>query len=284
MKYKIITDSTTYFTESYFEKHNISRVSLNVLEGDKTYKELEITNEFIYEKILANKKLSTSQPSPAEFLAAYEKAIDEGYDTIFVVTVSKELSGTYQSALLAKKMLDEPNKIHLFDSIMAAYGNGLLVDQLRIMVDEDRPLEYIINRFNRLNKNSNLSFTIEDLKMLMKSGRISKAKAFIGRVLRVKPILSMDEGKLHLMDSERTYKKVIETITEQIVKTTDGFEKIYLRVVSKDSLELATRLKEEIESKIKATKITFSKYIGPVFSKHLGAQGFGVAWTVEGKK
>jgi DegV family protein with EDD domain len=282
MKFSVVVDSTFYLSEEEIKRYGIKRASLNVIQGEHTYKELELENQFIYDRLKNGQHLTTSQPSPAEFLTLYEEALAEGADVVFVMTLAQPLSGTYQSAELARKMSDAPEKIHLFQSRMAAMGNEMLCLELCKMIEAGHTKEEIVDRIERLNATSHTNFTIENLIHLMRSGRLSKAKAMIGTVLRVKPILEQDEtGKLGIHGSARTHKKVMEMILENIRQTTKGASKIIVRFISKNSHENARELERLVKETFDNVQSTFSEYIGPVFSLHLGTNAYGLAWCSE---
>ena len=219
MNYKIVIDSTVYLSQKEIKENGIKIASLNILDKDEVFKELDVDCEFVYGRLANGHHLTTSQPSPAEFFDIYEGLIKEGADKIFVVTLAPPLSGTFQSATIARTMLDEPNKIHVFESKMAAFGNEMLVIELIKMINEGKAEKEIINRITALNSEANLIFTVESLQHLARSGRLSKAKALIGTVLRVKPLIKMVDGKLDLFKSERTHKKVALSIIKNIVKS-----------------------------------------------------------------
>ncbi len=281
MTFKVVVDSTFYLSEEQFKETGVKRASLNVIEGDKTHKELEIENQFVFDALKHGHRLTTSQPSPAEFLELYEEAIAEGADRVFVMTLAEPLSGTYQSALLAQKMLDDPDKVYLFRSRMAAFGNEMLLLELINMINAGKSEQEIIDRINHLNSTSYVMFTIENLIHLMRSGRLSRAKALVGTVLRVKPILHTVEGKLELAGSSRTHKKVMATLLDRMKETTQGAKKIFVRVISKNSLEHAKTLEQLIRDTFDNIELTFTEYVGPVFSIHLGTNAYGVSWCSE---
>jgi len=281
-KYAIITDSTTYFTAEEFKVNGIKRASLNIIDGDTVYRETDVENPLVYELFDQGKRLTTSQPSPGDYLSLYQDFLEQGVEKIFVLVISEKLSGTYQSAKIAMNMLDDPSKVHLFDSIMAAFGNEMLLLELLKMTEEEQAFDAIVERMNKLILNAGLVFTSEDLISLIRSGRLSKAKAMIGTVLRVKPIVKMTKGKLDLLASSRTNKKALDTIIEYLHDNIQqNYKKLYVRVLSHNSLEFATKLKEEILSKYGNIELTFSEYIGPVFNVHLGPKGFGLSWMTE---
>ena len=247
MKYRIVVDSTVYLSDEEIKKFQIKRASLNVIDKDETFKELKIDNDFVYSRLENGHRLTTSQPSPGEFFDLYQEMFDEGAELVFVVTLAQPLSGTYQSAVLARTMLDEPNKVHIFESKMAAFGNEMLVLELQRLIEEGKQASDIIKHVSDLNANSNLIFTVENLQHLSRSGRLSKAKAMIGSVLKVKPLIQMVDGKLDLFASERTHKKVIAKIMTQIQETTHNAKLIHFRILSKNSMEQAKALEAQIK-------------------------------------
>lgn len=281
MNFRIVVDSTFYLSEEEFEKYKIKRATLNVIDGNETYHEMDLENQFIYDRLAQGHKLTTSQPAPGMFHKLYEECVEEGADKIFVLTLAEPLSGTYQSAVIARQMMDDPDKVHIFKSRMAALGNEMLCLELAHMVEAGKTEEEIIKRINHLNDRSYVTFTIENLFHLMRSGRLSKAKALIGSVLRVKPILHTNEGKLEIYGSARTHKKVMNDMLEYMKRTTEGAKHIIVRVTSKGSLENARKLEQHIRNAFKNITLSFTEYVGPVFSLHLGTNAYAVAWCSE---
>jgi DegV family protein with EDD domain len=280
-KYGIVIDSTSYLSEKQVKENDIIKVSLNIIDKDKTYKELEVTNDFVYDKLEHGNKLTTSQPAPGEFLNAYEAQLKKGYEKVFVVTISEPLSGTYQSAKLAKSMMDDPSKIIIIESNMASFGNEMVVLQLVQMIEENKSEKAILKRISELFNTSNLIFTIENMISIYRSGRISKTKAAIGTVLRLKPLIQMINGKLSILKSVRTHKSVVESLLDRMEETTKGFKTIFVRVQSKDSMDQALILEKAIKDRFKNAIISMNDHLGPVFSLHLGKKGYGASWCAE---
>ena len=282
-KIALIFDSTVYLSQEVLEKNKVNVVSLNVIEGNETYKETEIDNDFVFERINKKIKLTTSQPSPSEFLDVYEKCLKEGYTDLIVLTLSKELSGTYQSALLAKNMLSTPKAVHLLDTNNAAYGNELLGLRLIELVDAKKPVQEILKQMEVYIKNSYLMFTVENLFFLQKGGRLSTAQALLGTVLRVKPVIKMIEGKLKLYHKERTHKKLYDFFVKEM-KNDPNYgpdKKVYVRIITRDAEDSAKALEEAILSEFKHAEIEITPNLGPVFSIHVGPKGFGYTWIFE---
>lgn len=281
MKFGIVIDSTVYLDQKLIKENDIRLASLNIIDKDETFKETLVDTDFVLKRMEKGSRLTTSQPAPGEFLEIYEDMLETKYDHIFVVTLAKPLSGTYQSALLAKNMLDNPEKITLFESKMAAFGNEMLVIELLDLIKEEKTLDEITTKMNHFIHSSELIFTIENLFHIARSGRLSKAKALVGSVLRVKPLIKMVEGKLDMYHTERTHKKVVIEIIKRMVETTKNAKKINVRILSHSSLEQARMLESEIKKAFDNIKITFTEYLGPVFTLHLGTNGYGVSWCSE---
>ncbi len=280
-KYAILIDSTVYLTKEQIEENDISVISLNVVEGTVSHREVDVDNEFIFAKQAKGAKFTTSQPAPGEFLEIYEKRLEEGYEKVFVVLLSSNISGTYQSAKLARNMLDDPSKVYLFDTKLAAYGAAMIAVELIDMINNDLDEKVIIERIDRILTTSKQFFTVEHLFSLARGGRLSTASAAIGTVLRVKPIIQVLDGKLELVHKERTYAKVHKHLLGKIKEHLADYKTITFRVCSTHSLESATNLKDLLIENFPEAKISFIDYLGPVFSIHVGYKGYGLSWFCE---
>lgn len=280
-KYAIVIDSTVYLTKKQIEDNNLTVVSLNVVEGDTSKREVDVDNNYIFDRQDKGATLTTSQPSPGEFLESYEKLLSLGYEKIFVVLISKNLSGTFQSAYLAKNMLDDPEKVYIFDTMLAAYGNEMIVEQVIKMIDENKTEKEIIERIERIISTSGEMFTVENLFSLVKGGRVSSTTAAIATVLRIKPIVKILEGTLVVVNKERTHKKVHKYMVENILEDSKGYDKITFRITYHNSAESAEQLKSFIQEKFPTSDIVFTDYLGPVFSIHIGKKGYGLSWFAE---
>jgi len=177
--------------------------------------------------------------------------------------------------------MDDPSKIIILDSNMASFGNEMVIIQLAEMIKENKTEKEIIKRITELFKTSNLVFTIENMISIYRSGRISKTKAAIGTVLRLKPLIQMIDGKLSILKSVRTHKAVVETLLHRMEETTKGFKTIHVRVQSKDSMEQALILEKAVKDRFKNAIISINDHLGPVFSLHLGKKGYGASWCAE---
>lgn len=280
-KQRIVIDSTVYIPKEMIEKHDVKVVSLNVIDGTDTYAEVDVDNDFIWKKQDEGAQWKTSQPAPGDFLTTYQELLAEGAEVIYCVLVSKNMSGTYQSALLAKNMLDEPERVHLFDTMLAAYGTEMIAVELIDMASRGYAQEEIVTRITSIIETSMQMFTVENLFSLTKGGRLSVTRAAIGTVLRVKPIVQVIDGKLEVVKSERTHRKLHNYFIKNVKESLEGKTSVTFYVTSQNSYESANDVREMLLAEFPGSKLTFTEYLGPVFTIHVGKKGYGISWFVE---
>lgn len=280
-KYGIIVDSTFYFSDDEYKRMDLRKVSLNIIDKEESFKESDVDTKFVHDRLNAGHKLTTSQPSPGEFLTAYEEMFAKGYEKLFVLTLAKPLSGTYQSALLAKNMLDDQSKVHVFKSILASFGNELITERLYDLIQRDFSLEDIVVQIDKYIENSHLIISVGSLISMFKSGRLSRTKAAIGTVMRIKPIIKMEEGRLDLFKSARSHKKVVGEMMNYMITSSKGFKKMFVRIQSHNNMEQAKQIEALVQEHLPHAVISFNDYLGPIFNLHIGTKGYGVAWCGE---
>lgn len=207
-KIKIITDSTADLPKDIIEKYDIEVIPLFVSFGDKVYKDgVDIKLEQLFTKIeKENVFPQTSQVNPQRFYEYYKKYIDKGY-SIISIHISSKMSGTYQSACLAKDMLDSDNII-VIDSNNVTSGLGLLVIKACKLKDEGLFIEEIVKGVKETIPHIKSVLAFETLDYLVKGGRLSKTAGFIGNVLGIKPILAVENGEMVVKDKVRGSKKL----------------------------------------------------------------------------
>ncbi|EJO5347984.1 DegV family protein [Clostridium botulinum] len=237
-KIKIITDSTADLPSHIVEKYDIEVIPLFVSFGDKVYKDgVDIKLGQLFGKI-ENENLfpQTSQVNPQRFYEYYKKYIDKGY-SILSIHISSKMSGTYQSACLAKDMIGSHN-ITVIDSNNVTSGLGLLVIKACKLRNEGLSMEQIVNGVKETMPHIKSVLAFETLDYLVKGGRLSKTAGFIGNVLGIKPILAVEDGEMVVKDKVRGSKKAIRAIFEYINKL--GLKKgepcVLLHVENKDIL------------------------------------------------
>lgn len=216
MGVRIITDSTSDINLEQAKEMGITIVPLKVIFGDQEYREgIEITMEGFYEKLVTSEKLpTTSQPSPDDFLIHFKQAKDAG-DSVVVILIAGKLSGTLQSANIAKEM-SEYSQIHIVDSNTTITGLRLLVDHALKLKEQGIEAEKIAAILEELKERIVLLAMVDTLEFLQKGGRLSKSSAIIGSLLNFKPIITLKDGAIGVVGKERGANKGIARILEAI--------------------------------------------------------------------
>ncbi|MCF7927291.1 MAG: DegV family protein [Candidatus Izimaplasma sp.] len=277
----LIIDSTVSLPKDLITKEDIEVVSLLVTDNENNeYKEKNIDRHFIVSELDKGKTFKTSQPAPTDFIAAYNKQLKK-YMTVFYLGISKGLSGTYQAALLAKNMCDKAESIHVLDTNMAAYGSEMLAYEMIDMIHKKLSVETIKSNITSMAEHSELLFTVENLFSLVRGGRLSHAKAILGTVLRIKPIIKMIDGELKLVNKERTYKKVFNYFLETITDTKVEQGKLKILIIHENSYDAAKKLFTVLNNNFPKATITMTNRLSPVMTIHVGLKGFGISWFYE---
>ena len=216
MKLAIVTDSTCDLTAEQLEALEVHRVHLYVSFKGETHRDwIDITPKDIIQGVQAGADLpTTSQPSPEDFTSAYKAVVAEGAEQILVITISSAISGTLNSATLAAEEATVP--VTLFDSKQASMGIGNLVRVAATMRDEGVGMEDIVRALERMRDSMRVMFAVDTLDFLLKGGRVSSASALIGGMLNIKPLLTLDDGKIVPAARVRGTKKAIAELVARI--------------------------------------------------------------------
>jgi len=211
---KIIADSLSDIPVDLREQYNISVLPLTIIFGEEEYKDgVNLTTDEFFEKLTTSKQMpSTSQVPPNDFLMEIEKALGEGYE-VLVINGSSGASGTHQSAVMAKNQLNRGD-VTVVDTLALSYGCGMIVVEAAKMAKEGKPKEEILHKIEDMKKRIDHIFSVETLEFLKRGGRLSPAKAAIGTILNVKPILTIEDGKVEPLDKVRGSKKIIQRMIE----------------------------------------------------------------------
>lgn len=265
---KIIADSVCDLPEDIIKKYDIDIQPLTINFDNQSFRDgVDLETRELFQLLNASTKLpTTSQVSPGEFIKAFESYKD--YKSAIVITMSSKLSGTYQSALLAKEQLSKLD-ISVVDSQGITLGYGLLVYRAAKMASEGCTKEEIVTSIETMKQNIKYLFVVDTLEYLKKGGRLSATKAALGTILNIKPVLTMDDGYLVPYNKVRTKKKVIPWIIEYLKKTGVDFKGKSIGVNHADDLESALELIEEIKKNFEVGEIILSE-TGCTVSVHSG--------------
>lgn len=270
--YIIMTDSCCDLPFDYIEKNSIPYVNLTCVFAGKEYEDdlgKSIDYKVFYEGMRNGEIPKTSQPNVEAFYRVFKDYISQGRNIIYIC-VSSGLSGTYNSAHIAKNMiLDEYKdaKIAIVDTLTASLGQGLLIINAVKMREKRASFEDIVGYLENNKLNLNTYITVNDLNHLKRGGRISSAAAMVGIVLHIKPVLTLnDEGKVI-----NVINKLAEIVCERIENSGEEI----ISICHGDAEEEAERLKELILNEIKVKDVVIN-YIGPVVGTYGGPGALAV--------
>lgn len=271
MKIAIITDSTSDLKAS----EGISIVPLYVhFQGQIRKDWEEITPSQIFQGLKEGSDIpSTSQPSPQDFKNAFEKALLD-YDHVLAIMVSSNLSGTLGSATLAAQ--DYPGKITLFDSMSTCSGLGMMVLRAKEMLDEGNSLDGVLVELERIRDDFKLLFTVANLDMLKRNGRIGGAQALLGGILGIKPILTLENGRVETQSRARGEKKALSEIVEAFKVWAKGRERIRVMYIYSVDPNAVLNLKAAILETGLPVVESKDFELGAVVATHTGPGTYGL--------
>ena len=229
MTFRIVTDSTADLSEDYLQKYDIEVLGMTVTIGDQTFPtigENSLSNEHLLREIKAGKTVQTSQINSGQFSELFKKFISQNpEEEIVYLAFSSGLSGTYQSAVIAREMVLEEYpqaKITVVDTLAAASGEGFLVQEMVELRESGKSLTEALLIFEELILRLKSLFMVDDLNHLARGGRIPKAVAMVGTMANIKPLLTVDsEGKLTQLTKVRGKKKAIKSLVDMTLEEMD---------------------------------------------------------------
>ncbi len=274
MGVKIITDSTSDIPESIVSDLDIEVVPLNIHIGQDNFKHgVDIGTDEFYAKLLTGSELpKTSQPSPGEFLEVYRKCLDDS-DAIVSIHVTSKLSGTYNSAIQAKSELSTNKKIEIIDSATVSMALGLIVIRAATIAKDGGNLEEVLKEIEDCCNNTEVLVVLDTLEYLEKGGRIGKARALIGSILSLKPILTVEDGIVGTFGKARTFAKAMNTLEEAI----KGFTPVSdVAVFYSTDKSIADDMVDRMSGIVDSDKLVISR-IGPTVGTYAGPKAIAVA-------
>lgn len=280
-EFEIVTDSCCDLPISYVNEKKINIVNLTCIFDEKEYIDdlgKNLSFKDFYDGMEKGILAKTSQPSTDAFYTLFKKLVNENKDILYLC-VSSGLSGTINSANIARKMILEESKeanIYILDALTASLGLGLCVVKAVDLKESGKSMDEIINFLEECKQNLNTYITVNDLVYLKRGGRISSAAAMFGMVLHIKPILTLNhEGRVIPVLKVRGRKKAIDKIFELVLERIINPEEQTIFISHGNCFEEANRLKERIESRIHVKSFIISD-IGPVVGTYGGPGAIAV--------
>jgi len=274
---QVVTDSTAYLPEDFVEQHNIHVVPLNVLFGAKSYQEgIDLDYEQFYRMLAGADELpTTSQPAAGDFLTVYSELVEAGHEVISI-HISSGISGTIDSALAARKMLADPDRVSVVDSLATSIGLELVVRAALDAIQAGQTRHEIVAFLEQLAKQVHTYFAVDTLEYLHKGGRIGSASALLGTALKFKPILFLKDGKIEPWGKVRTKRKAVTKLLDVVEEKLGGQPAAGVALAHAQVPDEAEALSQQVQQRLSCERCYMSQ-IGPVIGTHTGPGVLGIS-------
>lgn len=252
MSYKIIIDSCGELLDEWKKDEHFESVALTLNVGGENIIDDETFDQADFlKKVAASPECPKSAcPSPERYM----KAFDCDADHIYAVTLSAELSGSYNSAVLGRNLLEEEKpgrKVHIFNSKSASIGQTLIGMKIQECEEAGYSFEKVIETVDEYIAGQHTFFVLDNLETLRKNGRLSKVKALVASALKIKPVMgSTDEGNICQLDQARGINKALVKMAGQIAEKTQNSEEKVLAISHCNCHERAILLKNALQEKM----------------------------------
>jgi DegV family protein with EDD domain len=271
----IVVDSTADFPEAPERFANWRVVPLYVLFGDQSYRDyVELSPQEFYARLRTADQLpTTSQPTPGDFLAAYEAL--SHYERIYSLHISAALSGTYQSARNAAAELGDKVRVVDSESASAAIAMlGLAIQQRLERGTTDEEIEALVARYK---ERAGLIFSVDTLEFLRRGGRIGRASAWAGELLHVKPILTL-KGEVAPVKRVRGNRKAMQEFVTAFTSASSDVPSLKVGIAHADAPERAEQLRKMVRAERPQAEIEIVTTLGAVLGTHAGPGTVGFFW------
>ena len=283
MNIKLLADSGCDIPLDELKEKGIYLVPVKLLFGLEDYKDkVDISVEEFYEKLeTAEVYPTTSQPSPQDFYEKYEQAREDGVEILVGMVLSTKLSGTYQSAMIAQDLFEstygtEGMKIKIFDSLNATVPLAACVYTFSDIINHGGTLEELDSVWEVLKERTILAGALTTLEFLQRSGRVSKTKAFVGKIFNLRPLVSITEGVIDTIGtaigSDSALKKEISFLKKHF-NSEEELRAVYIHGKRPD---LEGKLKDMVNEAFNIKK-EHAISVGPAIGVHTGPEAVGVA-------
>ncbi|MFD2699830.1 DegV family protein [Paenibacillus shunpengii] len=276
---KIFADSTSDLPKEWIHQYDIGIVPLYAVFGDESLKDgVDIVPEELYQRVKTEGRLpKTAAPSPADFMACFGPYIDEGYDILFI-SLSSELSSTYQNALLAASEYPD-GRVTVFDSLNLSTGIGLQVIKAVRAVEEGLTVPEIVHRLTQIRPQVDTEFVIDTLDYLYMGGRCSGMQNLIGSLLKIRPVIKVTDGKMTPAYKVRGKReKAMDQMLSNALSKTNEMDNDIIIVVHSMCEDDALYLQRVLQEKTNAKEVVLAT-AGCVISSHCGPKTIGIIYT-----
>ena len=273
----IVVDSTADFPEAPERFPNWRVVPLYVRFGDESFRDyVELAPSAFYERLRsAEQTPTTSQPTPGDFLAAYEDLAD--YERILALHIAGKLSGTIESARTAAQKLGG-ERVRTIDSESASVAIAMLGLAIQRRLEAGTTDEEIDELASRYRSEAGLLFTVDTFEYLVRGGRVGRARGWAGELLHIKPILTIDEGEVVPVKRVRGNRKAFLEFASAFEGTTNDSPSLKVGIAHADAPERAEALRKMVRETRPSAEIEHVARLGPVLGTHAGPGTVGFFW------
>ncbi|MCP9333707.1 DegV family protein [Lentilactobacillus hilgardii] len=283
MKTAVITDSASYLDKKLAAQYNIKVLPITVIFGTEQYQDgVNITSHEFLEKLASADKLpTTAQVTMQQMQDAFDELSAAGYDEVICVNLSSGITSFYENLVTYSKTVKNI-RVYPFDSKIASAGEADLALLAGTMAQNGENAKTILPRLIDLRDSIHVSLVVDSLDHLMRTGRISSTSAFVGNLLRIKPMLTFDDnGKIVPLGKVRTMKQALAKILDEIENSLSDIDgQLRISVADADNPKLSKQWVTEIKEKFPNAAIS-TYQISPAITVHTGEKAMGVVWDCD---
>lgn len=263
--------------------YEIGVIRSTILMGGKEYVDFEeLTADKFYDMIQSDPALfpRTAMASTGTMLEAYEKLRDSGCDEVLFITISSKMSGIYENAMIAKKMVEGVN-VTVFDSKTVGYLQCKMAFTAHEMAKAGKSMDEIMKELEFIRDNNHIYFAVSDLRYLVKNGRLSNAAGFLADVLKIKPLLEIDKnGAVVTVEKIRTFHKALDRVIEKFLEETQG-KNIEAFIIHANNPEGVEYAREQVLKARPDYKEVKDYLLTPAVGAHCGPKAMTIGYVLK---
>jgi len=272
----VLTDSAAYLPRELVDRYGIHVVPLYVVLSGRSGREgADITSRDVSTALTTRgQRVSTSRPTPGDFVAAYRAALDAGADRLVSIHLSSELSGTWDAARVAASQVGE-HIVSVVDSRSAAMGTGFAVLEAARAASDGADRDTVDRIARQAVQRTRTLFVVDTLEHLRRGGRIGSAATVLGSALAVKPVLHVVDGRVVPLEKVRTSSRALSRLVQHVVDLA-GQREVALAVHHLAAAERAERLVADLRERVPRVRELYVSELGAAIGAHVGPGAVGV--------
>lgn len=269
--WRIVTDSTTDMSPEYIEQYGIQVVPISIHFNGDTYLDRVTLSEDDFYRLIEERGIipKTSQPSPGQFVEVYTALAGQGAEAILSLHISSKLSGTYESAVQAARMVEDRVHVEVFDTFSGSGGAGLMALRAARMAEAGKSLDEALEYLAWMREVMRIYLMLDNLKFAQMSGRVTFVQQMLASMLRMKPIIAVRDGELVPADRVRTKARAMDRMV-QLVADEYGHGPVHLAIMharapatAQQLLALARERLDVVSEMVTSLATSVAVHLGP---------------------